>query len=359
MSASGSAALPLLESIATHPVHVTTDVSAAEWDAFLESHPDATVEQLWAWRDVFERVFEHRTVYLAARRDGRLAGVLPLVLVKSAIFGRSVVSLPYANYAGLIASDDETVRALVRAAEQQARAFDASHVELRHIRAQSTALPTRSHKVGSRLSLPATADALWTALDRKVRNQVRKAEKEGLQVVRGGLELTSEFYDVFSVNMRDLGTPVFSLDLFREVVKRLPGVARVFVVRLGSQPIAGGIALTWRGTTLVPWASALREHRSLCANMLLYWSMLQWAIGSGSQVFDFGRSTADGGTHHFKRQWGATDFPLSWEYVLLSLNEPPDHGTSSPKVERFIDLWKQLPLWLANALGPSVVRHVS
>jgi serine/alanine adding enzyme len=161
------------------------------------------------------------------------------------------------------------------------------------------------------------------------------------------------------VNMRDLGTPVFPEGLFREVVKQLPQAARVFVVRLGSRPIAGGIALTWRGTTLVPWASSLREYRSLCANMLLYLSMLQWAIASGSQVFDFGRSTADGGTHHFKRQWGASDFPLSWEYVLLSVSEPPDHGTSSPKVERFVELWKHLPLWLANAIGPSVVRHVS
>jgi hypothetical protein len=159
--------------------------------------------------------------------------------------------------------------------------------------------------------------------------------------------------------MRDLGTPVFPQELFRQVVARLPGAARVFVVRRQSQPIAAGIALTWRGTTLVPWASSLREYRSLCANMLLYWSMLQAAIGAGSGVFDFGRSTADGGTQHFKLQWGAADFPLHWEYVLLTGAEPPDHGTSNPKVERVIELWKKLPVWLANALGPSVVRHVS
>jgi serine/alanine adding enzyme len=316
------------------------------------------VEQLWAWRDIFEQVFGQRAVYLSARRGPRVVGVLPLVLFKSAIFGRSAVSLPYANYAGLIASDDEVVEALLRAAEQEARAFGASYVELRHIDAQAPRLPSRSHKVGSRLQLPGTADALWTALDKKVRNQVRKAEKEGLQVVSGGSELAGEFYRVFSVNMRDLGTPVFPQALFREVISRLPG-ARVFVVRLGSQPIAGGIALTWRGTTLVPWASALREHRNLCANMLLYWSMLQWAIASGSHVFDFGRSTADGGTHHFKQQWGAEDFPLHWEYLLLSVSEAPDHVTSSPKVERFVELWKKLPVWLTNAIGPSIVRHVS
>jgi FemAB-related protein (PEP-CTERM system-associated) len=281
------------------------------------------------------------------------------VLFKSAIFGKSVVSLPYANYAGLIASDADAVSALVHAAEEEARAFGAAYVELRQIQSQTATLPTRTHKIGSRLPLPPSAEALWTQLDRKVRNQVRKAEKEGLQVAVGSLELVDEFYNVFTVNMRDLGTPVFPQALFREIVTRMPEAARVFVVRLGAKPIAAAIALTWRGITLVPWASSLREYRSLCANMLLYWSMLQWAITAGAHVFDFGRSTVDGGTHHFKRQWGATDFPLHWEYVLLGINEPPDHGTSSPRVERFIELWKKLPLWLADALGPIVVRHVS
>ena len=58
--------------------------------------------------------------------------------------------------------------------------------------------------------------AEWLALDRKIRNQVRKAEKSSLTAAQGGIELVTDFYQVFSRNMRDLGTPVYPRSLLDE-----------------------------------------------------------------------------------------------------------------------------------------------
>ena len=68
------------------------------------------------------------------------------------------------------------------------------------------------------MRLPSTVDDLWKDTDRKVRNQVRKAQKEGLVVQEGGEELVDDFYSVFSRNMRDLGTPVYPKRLFAETL---------------------------------------------------------------------------------------------------------------------------------------------
>jgi FemAB-related protein (PEP-CTERM system-associated) len=208
------------------------------------------------------------------------------------------------------------------------------------------------------LRLPSSTEQAWTALDRKVRNQVRKAQKAGLDVEVGGVELVDEFYRVFARNMRDLGTPVYPKALFTATMAAFPHRARVFVVRHGRRPVAAAIRLAFRDSVLNPWASSLREFRHLCPNMLLYWAMLEEAVGRGATTFDFGRSSAGGGTHQFKLQWGALEHPLCWEYVLFRRPEPPDQGPSNANFARAIAVWQRLPLSLANLAGPIIARHL-
>jgi FemAB-related protein (PEP-CTERM system-associated) len=187
---------------------------------------------------------------------------------------------------------------------------------------------------------------------------VRKAQKEHLVTASGTSDVVGEFYQVFAENMRDLGTPVYSRRLFDRVLAEFGDRARVFVVRLADRPIAGAVAMTFRDTVLVPWASALRSFRALCPNMLLYWSMLEHAVRYGIRRFDFGRSSPGGGTHQFKLQWGAVEHPLYWEYLLLDHSSVPDHGPTNPKFQTAIALWKRSPLWLTNAVGPHIVRFI-
>jgi FemAB-related protein (PEP-CTERM system-associated) len=337
---------------------VTTDVSETEWDGYVSRQPGSSADHLWRWREIFSGVFGHESVYLAARRGPNLVGILPLVLFRSRIFGRSVISLPFLNYGGIVADDADAVDALVERAEGVAREFRASHLELRHVSRQVPGLPSRQHKLGFTVSMPADSATLWAGLDRKVRNQVRKAQKEGLAASVGGIELVPEFYDVFARNMRDLGTPVYPRTLFEATLQLFPDRARVFVVRHRDRTVAASVAIRFRDTVLVPWASSLREFRHLCPNMLLYWSMFEQAVLDGVAVFDFGRSSPGSGPHAFKAQWGAVATPLHWEYVLISRKAPPDQGTSNPRFDAAVRLWARLPLRLANAVGPLIVRSI-
>lgn len=341
------------------PVSISSEVDGRAWDAFLERHPQGTVEHLWGWRDVFSRAFRHDCVYLAARRHGAVVGVLPLVRYRSAIFGRFLVSLPYFNYAGVVADDPVVTRALIARAEDLGREHGAKHVELRHRERMSQELPHRQSKVAVARELPATVEGLWQTIDRKARNQVRRAQREGLTAEHGRLALVEDFYSVFAHNMRDLGTPVFPKALFVETVRAFPGTAQFFVVRQGDRPVAGGVALTFRDTVLVPWASSLREVRHLCPNMLLYWSMMEWAVSQRCTVFDFGRSSVGAGTQQFKEQWGGVARALHTEYILLNGASVPDQGTTNPRMQFAIGVWQRLPLKVANLLGPRLVAQLA
>src|SRR5205823_12598933 len=144
---------------------------------------------------------------------GRIVGVLPLVIFDSwlSMFGRFAVSLPFVNYGGVLAADDDVARQLVDAAGDLARDERLDHVELRHVGRRFADRRCKQHKVAMRLPLGAGA---WDRLDRKVRNQIRKAQKSELIDERGGVELLGAFYGVFARNMRDLGTPVLSRRFF-------------------------------------------------------------------------------------------------------------------------------------------------
>ncbi len=340
------------------PVTVSSPDDAAAWDAYVDAHPDASGYHAWPWRHVFEDAFGHETAYLAAHRDGRIAGVLPIVLFRSALFGRFAVSLPFVNYGGVLADDQQAADALIASARSLVAGRGSRHLELRHRARRFTDLPAKDHKVTLLLDLPSSEEACWQALDRKVRNQVRKAEKSGLTAAVGGAELLPQFYTVFARNMRDLGTPVYSPKFFDAIFAHVAARVRVVLVHLGSDVIAAGITQTHRHVLEMPWASSLKERRDLCPNNLLYWTVIREAIRTGHTVLDFGRSTPDEGPYLFKLQWGARPEQLWWEYCLNGITALPDQSTKNPRMQSAIRIWKRLPLPVASFIGPHVVRSI-
>jgi FemAB-related protein (PEP-CTERM system-associated) len=332
--------------------------SASQWDAYVNAHPEATAYHQYRWSDLIARTFGHRALPLMASQAGRTIGVLPLILMDSRWFGRFLVSLPFVNYGGLLADSDEIEQAVWQKAQELGSEVGAAHIEARHLRARSFITQRKQHKVTMVLPLAATSEAQWKGFDPKLRNQIRKAERSGLTVRIGGASDLPGFYQVFARNMRDLGTPVYTRRFFEEIFATFPGSAWVCSVRSGSTVVAAAIALGYRDTFEVPWASSLRDYRSLCPNNLLYWALIQQAIMLGYRRFDFGRSTPGEGTYKFKEQWGAGAVPLSWEYWTAEASGLPDLSPKNPKYQLATSVWKHLPTWLTKQLGPSIVRNI-
>lgn len=336
-------------------VDIASQRDAGAWDEFVEASPAATGYHVWAWQHVFARAFGHESVYLVARADGRIAGVLPLVHIRSFLFGRSLTSLPFLNYGGIVTDSPDAATALADAAIAIGRARKCDHIELRHVTRRFPALPCKQHKVAMTLGL---RRGMWEHLDRKVRNQIRKAQKSGLTGEHGGPELLSAFYDVFARNMRDLGTPVYTRRLFVEVLRTFPSQTRIHVVRSSGAAVAAGITFESRGRVEVPWASSIRDYNALCPNHLLYWGVIERAVENGASTLDFGRSTPHEGTYRFKEQWGAQPVSLHWEYPSIKGDRLPDASPSNPKFQLAVRMWKKLPLSIATRVGPSIVRAI-
>jgi len=341
---------------------VSSSVDEAQWDGYANRVAFSTLYHLYGWRRVVEQTFSHRTHYLAAL-DGSSAvvGILPMVHLSSRLFGNMLVSLPFFNYGGMCADGDQARQALLDAAIALATEQQVDFIEIRHDdhdQEWQRGLARKSAKVAMRRELPSHPDELWKQLGSKLRNQIEKPRKQGMTAVVGGEELLDGFYDVFSSNMRDLGTPVYSKAFFRNILREFPGCTWICSVYSGKTPVASGVLAGFRDRIEIPWASSLRSYNRLSPNMLLYWRALEFACERGFKQFDFGRSTPHEGTYRFKEQWGAAPYPLNWYYWLRNGREMPQVNPKNPKYRTAIALWQRLPVSVTRLIGPGIVKYI-
>ncbi len=347
------------------------------WNAFAAAQRGVQLGHAAQWIEVFERAYGVEVVPLVALGEaGEIRGVLPLARFRGLTGRQEWISLPYLDAAGILAVDGEAAQALHEAALELARSTGAAALELRTLdvapRCDETdvaadpvtegeAVASAPHRVDLRLTLEADEEAQWSAVRAKVRNQTRKATREGLEIGEArGLDAVDAFYEPFCQNMRDLGSPVHGRSLFEELLRAFGDQAQLITCHGGGPSIGGLVAIEFAGTVSVPWASTLRSERKKCPNNLIYWEALRWAVERGASTFDFGRSPVGEGTWRFKKGWGAEEVPLIWSRY------GPDGGAlpleavgDDPKMRRLSDLWGRLPVGLTRVVGPPIRRRLS
>ncbi|MFX0204104.1 MAG: FemAB family XrtA/PEP-CTERM system-associated protein [Candidatus Hodarchaeota archaeon] len=370
----------------------------ADWDTYVYRHPRSNLYHLSGWKKIIEKSYGHRTYYLIATKNTHqrakniqqgepstqgesitnpanpinpinlIVGVLPLVHLKHFVFGNSLISIPFFDLGGILADDEYIEKTLLSEAIKLGQDLGVNNIELRHVvplswinKTDSTnaiTCVTKSHKIRMLLELPESSEILMKSFKSKLRSQIKKPIKQGLTSKVGGMELLNDFYKVFAINMRDLGSPVHSKKLMRNVLEEYPDKTRIVTVYKGDQTLACSLITGFKGTLENPWASALRAYSRMSPNMLLYWTMLEYGCDNGYTCFDFGRSSPGEGTYEFKEQWGAKPVPLYWHHI--SLDDKPIHLESSEKskFDKVIRCWQKLPVCVTKLVGPRIRKHI-
>ncbi len=334
------------------------DLANAAVEEFVAATPGGRIYHLPAIQKVIQQTFGHRPVFLVAREGSTVKGVLPLTHMKSRLFGNFLISVPFFNYGGVCSEDEEARSQLLAKAIEIGKKLQVSHIELRHDRIFYPELQQKSHKVAMILELPDDAEVLWKSFKSKLRSQIRRPEKDGVEVKIGRSELVDEFYSVFAENMRDLGTPVYTRRLFENMLETFPESSWLVIAHREGEPLAAGFLLGYGDMLEIPWASSLRRFNRLAPNMLMYWHALKHAVEQGYKNFDFGRSTPGEGTYKFKAQWGAQPLELHWEYWMAEGKPLPDLSPKNAKFDAAIRIWQKIPVPVTRLIGPPIVRNI-
>ena len=330
---------------------------AVEWDAFVRGSGEGSPFHLTAWKRAVERTFGMRAHYLMAREGRRVQGVLPLFEVRELFGRRALISVPYAVYGGICATSDAARAALVDAATTLGRKRGAAYVELRQRRDLQLGLTVKQRYVTFARSISKDEEENALAIPRKQRRMTRQGGKNGLRVAIDPAHL-DRVYDIYAHSVHHLGSPVFPRRLFHALADAFEEDCQVLAVYHDERIVAGVLSLFYEDQVLPYYGGALREAFAYAVNDFMYWELMCHAAKAGIRVFDFGRSREGTGSYDFKRHWGFEPVPLPYQYVLLNGHALPDVSPSNPKLRLATDLWKRLPLNVANRLGPLITRYL-
>ncbi|HWY64091.1 MAG TPA: FemAB family XrtA/PEP-CTERM system-associated protein [Rhizomicrobium sp.] len=328
---------------------------AAGWDAFVQSQEGGTFFHRSGWHDIFRDAFRLDPRYLIAERGGKIAGILPLVLQKSALFGNALVAAPFCVEGGPLAADAAADTALVAAALDLQTRTGVPYVEFRSRRAQHAGWTVRKDLYAT-FSGPLSADDQENlkAIPRKQRAVVRKTLESKL--VSEVAESVDDMFRVYAESVRNLGTPVFAKGYFARLKKTFGTDCDIVVIRDGGVPVSAVLNFYHNDTVLPYYGGGTAGARRNGANDFLYWEVMRRAAIRGYRRFDFGRSKAGTGAFAFKKNWGFEPQWLEYEYHFRPGESMPDKNPLNPKYRLFIETWKKLPLPVANFIGPWIIR---
>jgi FemAB-related protein (PEP-CTERM system-associated) len=336
--------------------------SAPAWDRFVEARTEATFMHRAALPGIIAKVFGHRDSSVLATQDGAVVGILPLVEIRTRLFGHSLRSLPFCVYGGPVAATAEAGRALLQKATELLKDSGAAALELRNMDAlpddwfdDPAGWPVRGGLYATFRKSIAEDDATnLKAIPRKQRAMVRKGIERGLSSQVGRDVAT--LHRVYGESVRNLGTPVFPRKWFAALLEAFPEASDVVVIRDQETPVAAVLNFYWRDEVLPYYGGGTAAARGCPANDFLYWATMCHATRRGARLFDFGRSKLDTGAFAFKKNWGFEPLPLAYRFRLRAGETIPEQNPLNPKYRLMIAAWKRLPLPVAALLGPRLVR---
>ena len=338
------------------------------WDGFVADQSAATFFHQWKWRALLQDIFGYEPHYLSVEDGDEIAGILPLFLVRSALFGKSLVAMPLAVYGGAVATSVAAEKLLLDQALAIARQTRAKYLELRGNpytdSVPMTVLNGSAERVEQKdlyftfiAPIDASDDANFAKIPRKQRRMIRQSQKNGLKVVFDNNRLR-DFYEIYAESVRNLGTPVFGYSYFQRLLAEFGNRTVVQLVEFEGKPVAGVLSFLFKDKVLPYYGGAIKKYFHLALNDFMYWELMSHAAACGVRTFDFGRSKEGTGPFNFKRHWGFEPRPLPYWYLSLNGAAIPDTSPLNPKLQWAIRIWRNLPLKMTMALGPHIVRHI-
>jgi len=326
------------------------------WDAYVESKPEATFFHLSGWKDVLEQGLNHATYYLYAESEQKIVGILPIAQVKSLLFGHSLVSTPFCVYGGYVAENTAIGEKLINKACELAKKLSVDYLELRNTKITKSEWLSKDLYVTFKKEIDPDPEKNMLAIPRKQRAMVRKGIKAGLL---GEVDLDiNRFYQAYSESVRNLGTPVFPKKYFEVLFDKFKDKCEVLTIVKNGSLVASVMSFYFRDEVMPYYGGGTALARGVKGNDFMYWDLMRRSCEKGVRVFDYGRSKLGTGSYSFKKNWGFTPEPLHYEYYLVNAKSIPDINPLNPKYKLFINIWRKLPLPVANFIGPFLAKNL-
>ncbi|MEO0018051.1 MAG: hypothetical protein RLZZ522_1334, partial [Verrucomicrobiota bacterium] len=288
------------------------------------------------------------------------AALIPLMEIWSPVTGRRGVSLPFADFAGILWTDTRQ-----QAAVSQALLGLAAERKWKHLELRGGPPPTpeagsfrtyRAHE----LDLGPGLAQLARRLPASTRRSIHKAERSGLTITIGrDLQAMQAFYQLHGRTRRRHGLPPQPFGFFDAIRSHLiePGLGVIVLAHQAGTAVAGAVFFYSGGRAIYKFGASDNDRWYLRPNHLVMWRAIQYLADIGCQSLDFGRTqSTDAGLIRFKQSWTVAEVTLSYfRYHTGKLAWITD---ANPPLEGLPLVFSHLPLSLNRIAGRLIYPHL-
>ena len=338
------------------------------WDRFVQSHRNGSLYHHSLWKEVIANTYGYEPHYYIVQSRGSIRAAVPFFLIRSAITGTRLVSLPFSDTCNPLVDDADDLRLILVQARDVANKIEAKEIEIRCIGDQAISDPKfvlrQSSHVNHRLRLSEELNVIKAGFHKNyILRNIKKAEREKVRINVGQTEHDmSTFYGLYLRTRRQHGLPAMPYLFFRNMWQRLYPAHKLQVLLAvhASKAIAGILIATHGSTMYYLYGGSNAKTRVRGASQLLLWHAIQEAHAAGLTFFDFGRTATNNiGLLEFKRRWGSEERPLTsctWSRKpqandLLLNRHPAEYGILQ-------NLIKRLPLSVLRISGGLIYKHL-
>lgn len=333
-----------------------------KWDEYVYHAESGTIFFLSGFREIWETYFNVTPHYLLAKENDKIIGIMPLLEVRSYLFGNHLTSLP----GGLLAEDGHAAHGLIETAGEIASINLDRYLIIRDS-LQKWNVPgivTDSNHCTMRTPLPKKSDDIKQLIGKRENSLINQAIDSGTTFETKATDI-ERFYPVYLDAMRSLGTPPFTLDFFCQIRRCYPEHFQLHTVRSADEIIAGGFTSPFRDTLYCTWVGIPKKNYKYRPSHLLFFAALKYGFEIGASQVDFGRSTYDSGSFKLKSKFGAKPVQLYQQYIFPNgynrKSELPAVG-GKRKESRIhnplVNVWSHMPLSFTSYFGTRIRRQI-
>ena len=305
-------------------IKINDEIDSSIWNSFAKGG----IFYRFEWFNVIKNIYKLDPYFVLCYENEKFALIASFKTLKG------YISLPFVSYSGFYSNDENILKQLK------------GYLKNNHIEIDSRDLlkyETTKGYVNPIVTIN-SFDNFWTNISSNTRNQFKKSEKQDL--VFSSEYNIDYFYNLYSLGMRNLGTPAHGKDYFNELTKYFS--SNIFTVFDNDKPIGSMFCLHDDDTLSVLYAYVLPEYSKQYTNYFLYLNAIKWMTTNNLIYLDMGRSTYDEGTFHFKKKFRPKFYGINSKINYSSNN----------KLQIISKVWTKLPLPIANFIGPKIRKYL-
>lgn len=290
-------------------IRILTTFQANEWDDIVRSFANYDVYYLSGYVKAFEIHGDGEAQLLYYETEGLRA---IYVYMKRRITERLFDAVTPYGYGGVLFEGEKTTEMLENFREEFEQRMQEVHIVCNFVRYHpvlSNAIPMKGISkvidLGKTVAMDLESpDVIWQNIHSKNRNMIRKAEKNGIEILHGkGMELMDQFMGMYNATMQKDDAEeyyYFKRPFYESIDRDLYDNYEMFYAVYEGRPIAMAIMLFANGRLNYHLSGSDFEYRNLAPSNLLLYRAALWGCEQGMKTFHLGGGVGSGEDNLFK-----------------------------------------------------------